>query len=548
MTIHRRACVHGGTAVLLGLLFAAFLALPGLDPQLSLVVSDLGQLAAVSGAAVLAWRAGGMPWAERRGWRLVAVGVGAWAVGQAIWSFDEIVLGREVPFPSLADLGFVLFPIVAGLGLLSWLASQRAGRVAARGRDVLDGLVVALSLLVVSWVTSLGAVVNDGGQGWLATTLSTFYPVADVIVGSLVLLAISRARPGERPVLTILGLGMFTLAFADSAYLYLVSVGSYGSANLVSSGWIVGFLLIGAAARFETSTPRSASVAASDDDVPSLLSETLPYAPFVPSLIAICWSLGTDPDSPAVRLVLGLLLASFVMGRQFFAMAENRRLYAALRDARDQLRQLTLTDALTGLPNRTLFTDRLDRAMRRPGRHVGLLFCDVDDFKLVNDTHGHDIGDLLLHDLAARLLTCVRAQDTVARLAGDEFAVLLEDAEHVAQRIVAATAEPFDLRGIVARVSMSVGAADAYTDGGVPTTGRRASDAEAPRVGAARRAAGLTPADLLLRDADQAMYAAKTAGKGRFTGRSPRFGEGVEIPVEPPERALPASYKIRTRA
>ncbi len=116
-------------------------------------------------------------------------------------------------------------------------------------------------------------------------------------------------------------------------------------------------------------------------------------------------------------------LALATLGRQAEAHLELRR-----RNA--ELRELAITDPLTGLANRTLLFDRLHLALaegERTGGHVGVLFCDVDDFKAVNDRHGHQIGDRVLCDIAADLRTAVRAVDTVARIAGDEFVVVCPD-------------------------------------------------------------------------------------------------------------------------
>ncbi len=162
--------------------------------------------------------------------------------------------------------------------------------------------------------------------------------------------------------------------------------------------------------------------------------------------------------------------------------------------AADAVRQ-ALTDPLTGLPNRSLFIDRLDHASARAERAFGelsLLFLDVDEFKLVNDSLGHLAGDRLLIEIAKRLRTCLRRSDTAARLGGDEFAVLLSDkddapdAEFVGARIVEALSVPFDIDGHELRVSASIGI----------VTGRR----EAPED--------------LLRDADVAMYRAKATNRG----------------------------------
>lgn len=147
----------------------------------------------------------------------------------------------------------------------------------------------------------------------------------------------------------------------------------------------------------------------------------------------------------------------------------------ALRQAEDKLHFLAHHDPLTGLTNRSLFNDRLDSAVRAAHRHqsgLALLFLDIDNFKHINDTHGHAAGDRVLCTIARRLERCVRATDTVARIGGDEFTVLLTDfhsADAVSRKveqIVAAIIEPLpaDFEGVQAP-SCSIGVACYPADG-----------------------------------------------------------------------------------
>src|SRR5256885_1812112 len=156
-------------------------------------------------------------------------------------------------------------------------------------------------------------------------------------------------------------------------------------------------------------------------------------------------------------------------------------------------------DSLTKLPNRALFSDRLQHALDRMTRRqesIAVLFLDLDEFKPINDSFGHDAGDRLLIAVGRRLQSCLRPEDTIARLGGDEFTVLLEDitdvryAILVAERIAEALKKPFELDGQEASVTASIGIA----------------------VGTGRRS---TP-DELVRSSDQAMYEAKRSGKARF--------------------------------
>lgn len=180
------------------------------------------------------------------------------------------------------------------------------------------------------------------------------------------------------------------------------------------------------------------------------------------------------------------------------AVVVNSRDVTARRALERELNRQAFHDVLTGLANRALFVDRVDHALdlgNRDGADVAIVFLDLDDFKLVNDTLGHPAGDKLLVAVADRLRTATRPGDTVARFGGDEFAVLLETrdmsaAEALADRLANALDAPFDIAGQHVSVSASLGIA----------LGRP----------------GQHQADDLLRDADLAMYMAKRNGKRRF--------------------------------
>jgi diguanylate cyclase (GGDEF)-like protein/PAS domain S-box-containing protein len=176
----------------------------------------------------------------------------------------------------------------------------------------------------------------------------------------------------------------------------------------------------------------------------------------------------------------------------------NARDVTVRKALESDLRMQAMHDALTGLGNRAMFTDRVTHALGRTDDYqhvVAVLFVDLDDFKMVNDSLGHEVGDALLVLVAERLGTCLRDVDTAARLGGDEFAVLLESAFNegevcgVAERILGSMRAPFSIDGRELAITASVG---------IAISPDRASSAE-----------------VLLRNADMAMYLAKDQGKDR---------------------------------
>jgi len=185
--------------------------------------------------------------------------------------------------------------------------------------------------------------------------------------------------------------------------------------------------------------------------------------------------------------------------------AAFNRLLDKLLETQAALSNMAHHDTLTGLPNRTLLADVLMRALARAhrnGTEVAVLFIDLDGFKPINDAHGHACGDEALQQVAQRLTSAIRHADTVARIGGDEFVILLSDlpagdragVQHVAEKCLGTFAQPFRAKGHACRLGASVGIAMGHGD---------------------------TPPDTLMSAADTAMYSAKQAGKGQVVWATP---------------------------
>ena len=237
------------------------------------------------------------------------------------------------------------------------------------------------------------------------------------------------------------------------------------------------------------------------------------------------WTVGTSTaagpsglfvDLPAAGILVGGIAFSLLLGALVFVLGTGRtRAWRLVSIKTAELRHQALHDALTDLPNRSLMADRAELLLarsRRTGHPGAMLFIDIDDFKEINDTLGHNAGDQLLKAVSDRLTTSLREVDTIGRLGGDEFLVLIDgesDAapEHIAQRVVSVLRDPFllDASDTPITITASVGLAAAAPD----TAGE------------------------LMRDADVALYQAKAAGKNRFEVFAPDTARAAEPPRPP---------------
>lgn len=196
-------------------------------------------IAAAAACWAAARRASGR---TRRGWMLLSAAVASWALGRAAWSYYELVGGVDVPFPSMADVGYLVLIPLAGAAMLSFPAMPRGA--IPRAKLILDALILSSCLLFVSWVTVLGPVAAEAGGSLFARGLALAYPVGDIVLLVFVLIAASRSTGVARVSLLFIGAGLASLAIAHSSFTYLYYVDEYSSGALVDYVWTLGFLLV----------------------------------------------------------------------------------------------------------------------------------------------------------------------------------------------------------------------------------------------------------------------------------------------------------------
>ncbi|GGO35625.1 putative bifunctional diguanylate cyclase/phosphodiesterase [Deinococcus humi] len=409
---------------------------------------------------------------------------------ESVWVFLELIV-KVPPFPSVADGLYFLAYLLQGGAFLA-LARQPL-RSMSTARLALDSLIVVGAVGVFSWYLFLAQIASNPGEPLLTRLVSLAYPIFDLFLLSLLLLAVfrtQRLRPHE--VLFAFGLGLNIVG--DYLFAYFTYTGTYATGNPIDALWAWSFVIegFGAALAMRSAPQEQRGVGALQ------LNATLlaPYLALLSSF-ALLLRVYEARSLAATGALWGTALVTLlVMVRQIVMFADNARLHRALAAREAQVAHLALHDALTELPNRRALMMQLHDAVRCAqvaGSRLAVLFIDLDGFKRINDTLGHAAGDTTLKEIAGRLRSHVPPEAHVARLSGDEFAVVLPDLPdteapvRVGRRLLAALDEPFILDGTSVNVGASIG---------VGIWPDHASDSEE-----------------LLGSADAAMYHVKAHGK-----------------------------------
>ncbi|MET3807161.1 diguanylate cyclase (GGDEF)-like protein [Nakamurella sp. UYEF19] len=446
------------------------------------------------------------------GWYLVAGATGCFVLGDVVLNVYDLLDDAAPPSPSVADILYLAgYPLLfAGIFRVTRSSGSRGSR-----DSWTDAAAVCVGTIGLVWHFLMGPVLVDPVTG-LRTTgfdlgklVTMTYPVLDVGVLSVVSGTILWGRT-RRTADQLLVVAVFAMLVADFSFDLLSIRGTFDAAGPVNIGFLLNYVLLAAAALH----PSIGRVV----DVPGTRARRriywLPLAAGIALLSPLILLLDGFSELPFDRPILSatsVIVFSLIALRvwRLFAQVrgQNELLHqqseslrwalTAQRMLEDDLRHQASHDGLTGLANRGQLRERIDQALARApsDRFVALCFCDLDEFKAINEGMGHEIGDDLLTVVAKRLNSIIRGTAIVARLGGDEFAVLLDDAERpedavaVAERIVSVVRQPFRLADRSITLSCSVGVAVA----GPGTT-----------------------TQALLSEADAAMYEAKSAGKDRM--------------------------------
>ncbi|MDT5094798.1 MAG: diguanylate cyclase [Mycobacterium sp.] len=450
-----------------------------------------------------------------RWWRLLVVAAFvSWLVAELLWWSTGTALTGGIA-PPVAVAAYFLPPLAsfAAMLLLVRASSGVTGQPDGMSRGdspviaVLDGLVAAIAFALLVLIAGFGALTGNSLPRSGSAAVVIAYAALELIVvvaAELMGLAYRPDRPYRSTYLLLAG-GVVVLASSDRMVAYFQNVGVERGELWGGIGFVLGPLLI--AYSLLDLSPRQKPDTARGHDAMDWAQLVLPYVGFTGIALLMAYHVLIGQKLTPVVIAGALVVVVLIAARQVVAMRAQRLLTLRLFEAQSRLAHQVHHDALTGLPNRLLFAQRLDEAIHE-GPFV-LIFVDLDDFKDVNDRFGHAAGDELLRAVGQRLQGCVGDSDTLARIGGDEFAILvdgeLEAPEVVADRIRVALRDPFAIHGSSVRVRASMGLVRPDADEPTPTS------------------------DDLLRRADVSMYAGKRVGKDTAVVYRPSLGVSTDF-------------------
>jgi len=460
---------------------------------------------------------------SRTPWWLLAGAFAMYLLGDLCYNLGSFLTDVALPFPWFTDIAYLAFyPIVfASLGMFLY-RRQTQDRSAW-----LDAQIWALGAAILAWKPLIEPYLVDSSVGTLAHVVAVSYPVLDLGL-LLMVVRLMADRAMRRPAGLLLGAGVFAQTMTDFVYGARSIQGVYVFGELTDVGFLVTYAIVGAAALHpsmvhltEPSPPRSSV------NSRGRLLGLLPPALLAPALLQLQLLTGRPTGRDAVFVAIAFTALLLLVGARasgLIAVSERTarelhghqvELEVALRDRDEftgkleealldnehfiwELKRHADHDTLTGLLSRDRFVEELAASLALSvsgSARPSMAYVDLDDFKAINDTLGHETGDLLLVEVARRITAAMGADQPVARFGGDEFAVLVvHDVEKAADQLLEALRAPFVLEGQEIRLEVSIGV----------TTADNLS---------------CSPGEML-READIAMYAAKSAGGGRARYRT----------------------------
>ncbi len=455
-------------------------------------------------------------------WLLLSLGCFNYSIAEGIWTYSHYFSNIEPVYPGWADF-FYFLQIVFYLAAFVYHLKQEK-EIAYQIKFLFDIMIIIAVFTALSGHFLIQHLLPEESVATMLFIVSIGYPIGDLLLMfAAVSFYIGFFQTISRRMMGLMIAGLLFQVFADTAYLFSTFTNTYTPANLYAPFWSLGLLLVALAGLYSLD-PMNESMA---KKTPTLNHDRISIRMLLPyiSLLLLFVSLVVEQDENTTVLFVGAGTAAIlIITRQVYTMRDNRRLLfnydqltsvleqkieertievtaknEQLERAVQQTKHLANHDVLTGLPNRRLFLEKLDSSIADAilnSQQLAVVFIDLDRFKNINDSFGHEFGDILLQNFSQKIADNLRSIDIVSRQGGDEFTIILDDiyeekdVTSMIHRLQSVLLKPLTVNGQELHISLSIGIAI------YPKDGNTASE--------------------LLKNADSAMYSAKAKGKNNY--------------------------------
>jgi len=431
---------------------------------------------------------------HRAAWTWIVAGNILFLVGDTLYAILDVVLEHD-PYPSIADVAYVAgYPVIA-YGLITM---GRTGTPERNRGAWVDAAIVTLGASAIVWAFVMAPTIDDTEASVVERAVALFYASGDIVLIAALAVLFGRQIHLTRPA-GLLMISLVSMLVADIVYAISELSGAFTVGDPVDALWLAAYVFLTFAVLDREAADRPAPIEARGPRLTAARSVTLMLAAVVAPVVLL-FEIDSNDQSRAVALIVATIAIFILVVIRLQLVADE------LESSRRTLAREAGHDGLTGLANRTRFLAEVQTAIDDDRHEAVVLYLDLDDFKTVNDAHGHPVGDALLVEIATRLRAVTDEEDHVARLGGDEFAVLLvgdqaRQASLVAEELLAVLRTPIELPQTVVHPAASVGIVELDRQRDV---------------------------DELMRRADVAMYSAKRAGKDRWRPFATEVSEGAK--------------------
>ncbi|MFX4262833.1 GGDEF domain-containing protein [Pelotomaculum propionicicum] len=467
--------------------YGLLLIYPGHKVIISDLLNPLGLLVSI---CIIGWSTKRQLAQYKKAWAAFLLGNVVFLIADLLWFYYEILLKQEVAFPSICDVFYLISTFCYFIGVIFYINIRSIYNIIRTGFDI---IITMVALITLCWEYILMPIYHDVSLNAAEKLVSLLYPITDLSCIAALLLLFLTCRPGQgKSKGNMLIVAAFTIWFiGNQLFSAGIAVNTYESGSLIDPLWPVGAWLLGIASLWTGTLAPDTDMGSSPEPAVDnagpfvqFLRITAPYLSFFLLIIVVSMKyLAKDP------LIAGaVIITLLIITRQVLTLLDNQRLLFAIKQSNQSLaeskqhleiqntwlqnlnylkEQEAQTDFLTGLYNRRCVDLKMKTLLEEvPGsqKPLSLLLIDIDNFKQINDSWGHDVGDMVLQQVSVIIKNNIRSLDIAGRFGGDEFIIILPDADldtakNIGERLREQVANNlFTIENKVLTITVSIGA------------------------------------------------------------------------------------------